>query len=72
MLSPLEVLVSTIMTEKKRHIDLKGRNETFYLQVGGNAFLSILCVQLEAHFGEGNGTPLQYSCLENPMDGGAW
>ena len=24
------------------------------------------------HVGEGNGTPLQYSCLENPMDGGAW
>ena len=24
------------------------------------------------HDGEGNGTPLQYSCLENPMDGGAW
>ena len=23
-------------------------------------------------FGEGNGTPLQYSCLENPMDVGAW
>ena len=23
-------------------------------------------------FGEGNGTPLQYSCLENPMGGGAW
>ena len=22
--------------------------------------------------GEGNGTPLQYSCLENPMDGGGW
>ena len=22
--------------------------------------------------GEGNGTRLQYSCLENPMDGGAW
>ena len=21
---------------------------------------------------EGNGIPLQYSCLENPMDGGAW
>ena len=21
---------------------------------------------------EGNGTPLQFSCLENPMDGGAW
>jgi len=25
-----------------------------------------------SHYGEGNGTPLQYSCLENPMDGGAW
>ena len=23
-------------------------------------------------FGEGNGTPLQCSCLENPRDGGAW
>ena len=22
--------------------------------------------------GEGNGNPLQYSCLSNPMDGGAW
>ena len=22
--------------------------------------------------GEGNGTPLQYFCLENPRDGGAW
>ena len=22
--------------------------------------------------GDGNGTPLQYPCLENPMDGGAW
>ena len=30
---------------------------------------------LKSHFrgiGEGNGTLLQYSCLENPMDGGAW
>ena len=27
---------------------------------------------LEAPSREGDGTPLQYSCLENPMDGGAW
>ena len=27
---------------------------------------------LPAAYGEGNGNPLQYSCLENPMDGGAW
>ena len=26
----------------------------------------------EVTYGEGSGTPLQYSCLENPMDGGAW
>ena len=28
--------------------------------------------QTKHRTGEGNGTPLQYSCLENPMDGGAW
>ena len=27
---------------------------------------------LDSILGEGNGTPLQYSCLKNPMDGGAW
>ena len=37
-----------------------------------------LCTHLDVYvlfilyFGEGNGTPLQYSCLENPMDGGPW
>ena len=25
-----------------------------------------------SQLGEGNGTPLQYPCLENPIDGGAW
>ena len=43
--------------------------------------LSSLCYTAAPHtilrmvtclFGEGNGTPLQYSCLENPMDGRAW
>ena len=29
-------------------------------------------IQNVGRSGEGNGTPLQYSCLENPMDGGAW
>ena len=32
----------------------------------GHFHFSLSCI------GEGNGTPLQYSCLENPMDGGAW
>ena len=34
------------------------------------SFLKFL--QTREILGEGNGTPLQYSCLENPMDGGAW
>ena len=34
----------------------------------GNQFLVLFYLSV----GEGNGTPLQYSCLENPMDGGAW
>ena len=32
----------------------------------------LLIKHLTATIGEGNGTPLQYSCLENPMDGGDW
>ena len=33
------------------------------LKVGHNGAISLSCI------GEGNGTPLQYCCLENPMDG---
>jgi len=33
---------------------------------------SLAFTNLDSIFGEGNGTPLQYSCLENPMDGRAW
>ena len=32
----------------------------------------VLYIYVEEDIGEGNGTPLQYSRLENPMDGGAW
>ena len=31
-----------------------------------------ICRYLGGNFGEGNGNPLQYSCLEKSMDGGAW
>ena len=34
--------------------------------------LSPIFTYSEWLFGEGNGTPLQYSCVENPMDRGAW
>ena len=37
-----------------------------------NNAISAKWMDLEIVIGEGDGTPLQYSCLENPMDGGAW
>ena len=37
-----------------------------------SATLFIYFIYSSLHIGEGNDTPLQYSCLENPMDGGAW
>ena len=39
-------------------------------QEGTNSIL--ISKILRSYDGKGNGTPLQYSCLENPMDGGAW
>ena len=38
----------------------------YYLESYTNLIFAFLC------HGEGNGNPLQYSCLENPMDRGAW
>ena len=34
--------------------------------------IKLISWQGKGLIGEGNGTPLQYSCLENPMDGEAW
>ena len=42
---------------------------------GISILLSIVAVPIyipNNRTGEGNGTPVQHSCLENPMDGGAW
>ena len=37
-----------------------------------NIFKAAIYEYIKGFNGEDNGTPLQYSCLENPMDGGAW
>ena len=66
--------------EKERYSHL---NEEFQriARRDKKAFLSNQCKEIEENnrmgktrdlFREGNGTPLKYSCLENPMDGGAW
>ena len=41
------------------------------LEQWGNDSIRNILSAYDWGFGEGNGTPLQYSCLENPMDGGA-
>ena len=40
--------------------------------LAGLVILTMKLVTIAKGNGEGNGTPLQYSCLEYPMDGGAW
>ena len=45
-----------------------GQEETQLHSFGAKMILVLVVM----YGGEGNGTPLQYSCLENPMDGGAW
>ena len=42
------------------------------LRLRNVACLSNTFAFIKHDIGEGNGTPLQYSCLENPMVGGAW
>ena len=40
--------------------------------VSGLMLRSLIHFEFIFVYREGDGTPLQYSCLENPMDGGAW
>ena len=41
------------------------------LQISNGVLATYLPLCFEGHLGEGSGNPLQYSCLENPMDRGA-
>ena len=43
-----------------------------YLYIIIYKIIYIIYINIYIFIGEGNGTPLQYSCLENPMDRGAW
>ena len=56
--------------EVKQHIDFPGGSDgkVSAYNVGDLGLIP----GLGRSPGEGNGNPLQYSCLENPMDGGTW
>ena len=54
-------------------------NFSWFLFIVSSSFFTVICMTEQLHFhfslsciGEGNGNPLQYSCLENPRDGGTW
>ena len=55
---------SYLSFELRRHL-----YEIFYPIFARGLCFSVI---LDQFIEEGNGTPLQYSCLENPMDGGGW
>ena len=66
---------------KITHFRKLQRSKKIIFNILGTTFLSLepyhqytllSIVYSSNHIGEGYGTPLQYSCLENPMDGGAW
>ena len=51
---------------------VKAINNLFQTRQSLSHYLQANCDPLPRGTGESNGTPLQDSCLENPMDGGAW
>ena len=53
-----------VLLDRNMHIEI--------LLFPGTLPFSLIYSLLGASLGEGNGTPLWYSCLENSMDGGAW
>ena len=50
----------------------RNKKRTYARTQEGLALNGLIKYQAELMHGEGNGIPLQYSCLESPMDGGAW
>ena len=66
------------MSSAKLQLPCLGSSSALSLEGSSNRYLlgssvpPVICQALDCGFGEGDDTPLQYSRLENPMDGGAW
>ena len=67
----MQVKTCIVSKKKEKKIPLLGQGE-----IPTRVLKCIYCNHANLHFTviyrEGNGNPLQYSCLENPMDRGAW
>ena len=79
LLNMLSSLVITFLPRSKRLLISRLQSpSTVILEPPKIKYLTVstvspsICHEVMGLDGEGNGNPLQYSCLENPMDGGAW
>ena len=70
LLCGLDKTDSKMYLKKIQSIQHCIEKEELYLRIELPNNFTILRSSLA--YGEGNGAPLQYSCLETPMDGGAW
>ena len=72
----LSVTKSGIMKSFYNHLEFfiirVGKSNPYWPKQKRDVLTHVTKRKSRAKLGEGNGTPLQYSCLENPMDGGAW
>ena len=64
--------ISITLTDKSGALCLNRTKVWFMPQTRASLLECGILVCIRQRVGEGNGTPLQYSCLENPIDGGAW
>ena len=75
--NPLTDLVTNLLSTSTRHLqalEIRGTSLLLHANrfiLGAKHSAETVCMP-QREDEEGNGTPLQYSCLENPMDGGAW
>ena len=72
MSSPSHLLQSRLTSPLNSHSIRETLSEATLGQPGSSQGHAVNKAHLSQFPGEGNGTPLQYSCLENPMDRGAW
>jgi len=66
-----KILNETLRNQIQKYIKKRTDHPLGFVS-GTHGWFSILKINQAIYPGEGNGKPLQYSCLENPTDRGAW